>query len=117
MAQDNQENPSGGLEAGSADQIPPALTTALPTNLGRLLNEEEMITLKSRCEGYMACGTNFQVPVENEPPPPDFSNVNPQVRVERGRRAKEDSVVEPSQRKAYKQGFEEACRLLMEKLR
>lgn len=98
--QENQENPSEGLDGCNAERTTPPLAPALPTNLGRLLSDEEMGTLRSRCEGYMAPGANFQVPIDNEPPPPDFSNVNPQVWIERDKRPREDPNVKPSQRKA-----------------
>lgn len=79
-----------GLEVGNADQLPQVSTATISTNLGRLLNDEKMVTLKSRCEGYMSPISNFQVLVDNEPPSPNFSNVNPQVLIERDRRAWED---------------------------
>lgn len=73
-----------GLEAANANQTPPP-TTAFPTNFGLLLNDDEMDTMRNRCETYMVPGADFQVLVENEPPHQDFSQVNSQVRIEKGR--------------------------------
>lgn len=76
-----------------------------------------MATVRANCPQYMAPDTNFQKQMENEPAPPNFSNVNPLVEVSTEKTTQDYNLASLPQRRAYKQGFDHAHKLLVKKLR